>query len=1221
MSGSSKVIVVYPDGPDGDVDGARAGSQIQLGFEREGIPTDLVTSSDSLPLDNAGLVIVGGADGKAVELLQNARSQLSATKLDIPLVFAGKNLHRADAEQAGADEVVLYPAYLRDVVTVGRLLRGVPRVKREHIVGSLAETTGMYTLVRALAALGRSAVLTLIRGLRRGEIRFFHGEVTSAELALIHGQAALHQLLLWTEARFEYLKEDVVRRQQIPLTHEELFADAERFLEGVRDSSGSLSPSMVLEQDVTRIHSLGRQVPTEVHGVLRMFDGHRVLADILEDSPYRVFETLRVAQRAVEAGLLRIVEKQRSRAKWRAVLSIEEWLTGQDRDAVVERVTSLIDSSPVSATADTGQVEKSSRDSKPKFKKGKKRKKKESVPPPAAEPPPAVARTSSKPNIDWGSLVPRIIGGDVGSLSQVVPAAQRSGEISREKLEALDTGARERIFPKDAEPSIVIEPDTEETVAPAAKASEAKASAETVEAKATEAKANEPKTSEAKATEPKTVEAKATEAKAAESKTVEAKATETKAGDSKSVEATAAESKTVEAKATDKDAEKKASDNKRVEEAKAIPLPPPRPSSPAIDLSPRTSSPAIDTRASSPAIELAVARTSTPRMKSPSAPPPITGIPDIPRSKSPSAPPPITGVPDIPRSKSPSAPPPITGVPDLSPSKSPSAPPPITGIAATTASSASTASNPPTTASPPATGAPSPSASSSSSSSSASSAAITVPPVELLGPTPLSSIAPTPLTSILPSATDATDAPTFLRTPRPTRVDSQFDDSDATNVVPRVEPSSVEPAVARTKTPTAPPPSPVIARTKTPTAPSPSRPLSPEEREAEQDAEDARLRAEAVELAKKQAAARAAEQDRQAREAMDLANRLAEARAKAQPPLKTDESVPITLATPDPDEPGEIDESVPIRRIVPGSRTADADGSLRAPLQTPDPDAGVDEEALWRVAEARAREAAADQKTMPVPKLEADDLIRELIGEKITIAETNTSRVVLQEQMSIDRSLQTARIASSQITTVEKAPAAHAKDDVSAATALFGKRELAAPTEIDDEPSDGIVRHIPSVETAPKKRPPPPKVEVPDDRPGDRTGEITAARKKHGSTPPKNREPSILIEEAAATTAADLAAAHEAVAAAAVAQVRAPKTTDLAGASVEKAVVETRKDAAIAFSDAEEAFFRQGFGEEKSTSVQMTGPVETFDDLDEDYQPVGFWDRLRGKKGEKKPDK
>ena len=189
-------------------------------------------------------------------------------------------------------------------------------------------------------------MLLLIRGLRRGEVRFYRGEVTSAEVGLIHGQAALHQLLLWTDVRFDFAHEDIVRRQQIPLSPDELFADAERFLEGVREHAGMLSPATVLEQNVQRIQSLGKQVPTEVHGVLRLFDGHRVLADILEDSPYRVFETLRVAQKAVEAGLLKAVDTQRPKATWRAVLAIDEWLVGSDtREAVVER-TNEIDERP-----------------------------------------------------------------------------------------------------------------------------------------------------------------------------------------------------------------------------------------------------------------------------------------------------------------------------------------------------------------------------------------------------------------------------------------------------------------------------------------------------------------------------------------------------------------------------------------------------------------------------------------------------------------------------------------------------------------------------------------------------------------------------------------------------------------------------------------------------------------------------------------------------------
>src|SRR4051812_4878656 len=431
MPGLSKVVVLDPD--------ALARRQVQLGFEREGVPTAAAESPAELPApgDDTGLVVVGGIDGHGVELVRRARSWLDGRGIDAPLVFAGRGAEPRDATAAGADEVVRHPAYLRDVVTIGRLLRGRPADQRERILGNLIELTGVFTLVRALSALGRSATLTLIRGLRRGEVRFYFGEVTSAQVGLIHGQAALHQLLLWTDARFDFHHEDVVRRQQIPLSRDELFADAERFLEGVRESSGGLSPAMVLEQDLPRVQSLAKQIPTEVYGVLRMFDGHRALADVLEDSAYRVFETLRVAERAVEAGLIRVVDKPPPRPGWRTVLAIEDWLVGgEPRDALVgtDEVSDAVqiavnDPRPAtirdargapapSATASGqgGQGGKTAR---------KRRKKKRRT-----DTPPAVAiRPVAIPEVDWGALVPRIVGAEVGPLAGVVPASHVSGEI------------------------------------------------------------------------------------------------------------------------------------------------------------------------------------------------------------------------------------------------------------------------------------------------------------------------------------------------------------------------------------------------------------------------------------------------------------------------------------------------------------------------------------------------------------------------------------------------------------------------------------------------------------------------------------------------------------------------------------------------------------------------------------------------------------------------
>src|SRR4051812_24252833 len=111
MSGPSKVIVLDPD--------ARAARQVQLGFSREGVPAALGAVNGSrpdLPSEGASLIVVGGTDGRALELLRKTRLVLDEKKLDIPIIFSGRGVRRTDAEAAGADEVVLHPAFLRDVV-------------------------------------------------------------------------------------------------------------------------------------------------------------------------------------------------------------------------------------------------------------------------------------------------------------------------------------------------------------------------------------------------------------------------------------------------------------------------------------------------------------------------------------------------------------------------------------------------------------------------------------------------------------------------------------------------------------------------------------------------------------------------------------------------------------------------------------------------------------------------------------------------------------------------------------------------------------------------------------------------------------------------------------------------------------------------------------------------------------------------------------------------
>ena len=407
---------------------------MRLGFEREGMTVAAAASADAAAFDDVAVVVAGAdaADDEPALLIRELVAR-AASGGSPPLLYVGNGIARGVALAAGATAVLSAPAYVRDVVTIGRILAGRRPGNRSVMDGDLGQTFGVFYLVRALARTGATGTLLMLRGLRRGEIRFFEGEVTSAQVGGLHGQAALDQLLLWTEARFELRDEPVVRRQQIPLTLDELLGHAERFLCDLREAAGSLSPSAVYEQDQATVAAMGRQLPTEVHGVLRMFDGHRTVADVLEDSPFRILETLRVAERAAQVGLLKKLVIAKQRNTHRAMLAVEEWLVGGATGEVARPVTPE-GSGPVGGG---------------KKKKGR----------------PSGAQDVVKPKaiveVDWAALVPRAAGLDAGAVSPVVPSSMAKGEFEvraravvaasrdheREKLETLtDAGERDRLF-------------------------------------------------------------------------------------------------------------------------------------------------------------------------------------------------------------------------------------------------------------------------------------------------------------------------------------------------------------------------------------------------------------------------------------------------------------------------------------------------------------------------------------------------------------------------------------------------------------------------------------------------------------------------------------------------------------------------------------------------------------------------------------------------------
>jgi len=310
----------------------RVAEALRYGFEREGVSVELTSDASSVAARGEDLqVLVVGSRVNGASGAEFLTKLGGAEGSGAPVLYIGNRTERADAMAAGASQFLGRPAYVRDAVTACRLLAGLRRSGNPPaLAGELGDHRGLYYLVRAVCALSFTGVLTLVRGLRRGEMRFFAGEVTSAALGLLHGQAALHQLMLWTEARIELRAEDVVRRHQIPKSPDEILHDVRRFLLEMRTIAPWLSPSALY-----RRVAQGEQLPIEVEPVLQLFDGQRTVADAIEDSPFRVFETLRITARLVELGVLERQPREDEGPPSDA-MTLDEWLVGPPEAVAAE---------------------------------------------------------------------------------------------------------------------------------------------------------------------------------------------------------------------------------------------------------------------------------------------------------------------------------------------------------------------------------------------------------------------------------------------------------------------------------------------------------------------------------------------------------------------------------------------------------------------------------------------------------------------------------------------------------------------------------------------------------------------------------------------------------------------------------------------------------------------------------------------------------------------
>ena len=256
----------------------------------------------------ADILVVAARDpyDRTLTLLRQLRSCEESRTL--PLLVMGPASLRPAVLDCGSVDFLPTPIFVRDVITASRILVSLgthpahAQGSDARIDGTLAEF-GLFSIIRVMSGLLRSGMLQVERANRRGEILFSEGDIVGAQVGSLQGPSAIHHLLLWEDAKIELRLRAVVRRGQFNRRFDQLMDDAERFMRDYAHAiQGIGPPSSVYGRNDDKFG--GTTVPSEIRPVLRLCDGRRALTDIIDESPFPVFDTVRILTRLVDLGAL-----------------------------------------------------------------------------------------------------------------------------------------------------------------------------------------------------------------------------------------------------------------------------------------------------------------------------------------------------------------------------------------------------------------------------------------------------------------------------------------------------------------------------------------------------------------------------------------------------------------------------------------------------------------------------------------------------------------------------------------------------------------------------------------------------------------------------------------------------------------------------------------------------------------------------------------------------
>ncbi len=242
---------------------------------------------------------------------------------NIPVVFLTSQKSIEDkirGLELGVEDYLTKPIFVRELIarvnlllarrTQERMATTVPASARTRLAGSL-EDMGVVDLIQTFEVSRKSGVAKMQDGSREAFVYFRDGKVVDAELGRLRGEEAVYRALIWSSGSFEVEFRPISNDDVISTTTQGLL------MEGMRrvDEWGRLLEQLpplrtIFEIDHDQLAARLNEIPDELNGILKLFEGKRTLIDVVDDSPFEDLSTLSTITKLFFEGLLVLKETE-----------------------------------------------------------------------------------------------------------------------------------------------------------------------------------------------------------------------------------------------------------------------------------------------------------------------------------------------------------------------------------------------------------------------------------------------------------------------------------------------------------------------------------------------------------------------------------------------------------------------------------------------------------------------------------------------------------------------------------------------------------------------------------------------------------------------------------------------------------------------------------------------------------------------------------------------